>query len=144
MDPTLQVSASVLINSSPEKVWTILTDPVHIAAYLYGTETITDWRVGSPIIFQGSYQGQDYLDKGIVKACSPPNQLSYGYWSGFSGLADIPENYATITYRVEQVDEELVKFTWEQKGFGSEENRAHSENGLPAILEAMKKLAESL
>jgi uncharacterized protein YndB with AHSA1/START domain len=42
---------SILINSSPEKVWDVLTNPTIISEYLYGAETITDWKVGSQISF---------------------------------------------------------------------------------------------
>ena len=57
--PTLQmnlvVSQSVTVNASPESLWEVLTDPEKIKIYLFGTETITDWNVGSPISFQGNY-----------------------------------------------------------------------------------------
>jgi uncharacterized protein YndB with AHSA1/START domain len=59
----LKVSESVEINASPEKVWKVLTQPEFIKEYLFGTETITDWKVGSEVIFQGEYQGHKYKDK---------------------------------------------------------------------------------
>ena len=51
----LIVSESIEIHEAPSKVWDALTNPEIIKKYLFGTETITDWKVGSEIIFQGEY-----------------------------------------------------------------------------------------
>jgi hypothetical protein len=79
-------------------------------AHLFGTETSTDWKVGSKITFQGFYNEHQYCDKGAILENVPAKSLRYSYWSGFSGLEDKPENYATITYTLEQKDRE-TKFT---------------------------------
>ena len=102
--PTLQmnlvVSHSVTVNASPESLWEVLTDPEKIKIYLFGTETITDWNVGSPISFQGNYEGQTYHDKGNVLEVEKNKILMYNYWSSFSGLKDQLENYAVVTYKL--------------------------------------------
>ena len=72
MDHHLRTSSTVSINAGLKEVWDALVNPDKIAEYLYGTQTITDWKVGSEIIFQGQYEGWDYKDKGIVK------ELTYG------------------------------------------------------------------
>ena len=97
----LKVSNTIEINAESAAVWEALTNPELIKEYLYGTETVTDWKAGSEIIFQGEYQGQKYRDKGIIKEIVPGKFLSYTYWSGFTGLEDIPENYSLITYDLE-------------------------------------------
>ncbi|HEY5584194.1 MAG TPA: SRPBCC domain-containing protein [Ruminiclostridium sp.] len=58
---------SIEINAEPSRVWDVLTDPKIISEYLYGTETITDWKVESEIIFQGEFKGQKYRDMGVIK-----------------------------------------------------------------------------
>ncbi len=35
-----------------------MTNPEKIKIYLFGTETGTDWKIGSSIIFKGEYDGQ--------------------------------------------------------------------------------------
>ena len=92
MNHNLIVSKSVDINAEPSTVWNALTNPDIIKEYLFGTETITDWKVGSEIIFQGEYKGHKYKDRGVVRENSLNKLLSYSYWSGFSGLEDKPEN----------------------------------------------------
>ena len=142
MDKNLKVSKSIKIDSSAEKVWDALINPEKIKIYLFGTETITDWKIGSPITFQGEYDGNKYKDKGNVLENVRNEILKYDYWSGFSGLEDNPNNYCIVTYQIENLPDNRVKFTWTQEGFANEEGQQHSENGLYGMLEQIKKLVE--
>jgi uncharacterized protein YndB with AHSA1/START domain len=134
MNKNLIATQSIKINTKAEKVWRILTDPEKIKIYLFGTETTTVWNVGSPILFQGDYNGQRYKDKGTVIKNIENSLLSYHYWSGFSGLEDQPENYSVVTYKIDDISENSVTFTWTQKGFANKESQCHSEEGLKTIL----------
>lgn len=142
MNRNLKVSKSIEINADAESVWDALTNPAKIKVYLYGTETITDWNVGHPIIFQGEYEGHTYKDKGNVLTNVENETLQYNYWSGFSGLEDKPENYSVITYHIEKLSEGKVLCTWTQEGYANEEGKKHSENGLPGLLVQVKEIAE--
>lgn len=142
MNLNLSASQSIDIQSSVENVWRALTDPAKIKVYLFGTETITDWKVGSPIIFQGNYQGQAYKDKGNVLENRQNEILKYNYWSGFSGLDDSPENYFVVSYQLEKLSENKVRFTWHQSGFTNENSRDHTQNGLVSMLNQIKELVE--
>lgn len=145
MNQDLVVSQSVTVNAPVEKAWKTLTDPELIAEYLFGTETITDWKAGSEIIFQGVYGDNkefSYRDKGIVLENVLHQTISYSYWSGFTGLEDKPENYATVTYTLKQIDDDRTQFTWTQKGFATEAGYQHSLNGMPAFLEQIKTIME--
>ena len=138
----LLVSKSIEINATPDKVWHALTTPAIISEYLYGTETITDWKAGSEVIFQGEYQGHKYKDKGRVVENEPERFLSYRYWSGFSGLEDKPENYSLVMYTLTPKANGHTMLTWTQKGFANEEGHQHSEGGMDAFLESIKKIVE--
>tara|TARA_B100000497_G_C7659276_1_gene396972 strand:- start:154 stop:588 length:435 start_codon:yes stop_codon:yes gene_type:complete len=144
MNKNLKVSKNIIIDTSADKLWKVLTDPEIIKVYLYGTQTITDWQLGSPIVFQGEYQGNLYKDKGNVLENIRNQILSYDYWSGFSGLSDSPENYAEVTYSIQKLCKNQVRFTWSQIGYANEEGQKHSENGLSSMLEQIKNLAEEL
>ena len=138
----LVVSKSIIISEGYEAVWNVMTQPEKIKVYLFGTETITDWKVGSPIIFQGEYQGHTYKDKGNVLENEYGKLLKYNYWSGFSGVEDKLENYSIITYILNEIDNNQTKLTWRQEGFANVEGQQHSENGLMGMLEQIKKLVE--
>jgi uncharacterized protein YndB with AHSA1/START domain len=138
----LEVSDSIEINADPAKVWKGLTDPSIIKDYLYGTETVTDWKVGSEVIFQGEYNGHKYRDKGVVLENEPNKTITYSYWSGFTGLEDKAENYSRVTYRIDDLGNGKTKFTWTQKGFGSEDGYKHSQTGMRTFLEKVKDVIE--
>jgi len=143
MNKNLQTRHSIEIEATKEKLWDVLTNPTYIAEYLYGTHTETDWNIGSEITFRGNYQGNKYEDKGIVMAHVPNQLLAYDYWSQFSGLEDIPENYCEVSYHIDEHKDGHILFTWQQIGFKDESAKAHNEAGIPAILTKIKELAEA-
>ena len=145
LDNSLRVEKSILIYASRTKIWKSLTDPSLIKEYLFGTETITDWKVGSDLIFQGEWQGQTYKDKGHILEITQEQILKYDYWSGFSGLEDLPENYSLVTYTMEDEDDgEGIHLIVTQRGFASKENQEHGERGWSQVLEKIKEIAEAL
>lgn len=144
MNQDLIQSHSIEINASLAKVWNALTEPKIIAQYLHGTETITDWKVGSKITFQGEYEGKTYHDGGVIKEFMPNEKISYTYWSSFTGLENIPENYSLVTYEVSAIDANRTKFTWTTKGYTNEEEFEKSKLSMPPFLENIKAVVESL
>jgi uncharacterized protein YndB with AHSA1/START domain len=142
----LIVSESIDINAEPSKVWNALTNPEIIKKYLFGTETITDWKVGSEIIFQGEYgenKEYKYRDKGVILENVLNQLLSYSYWSGFSGLEDKPENYSVVIYKLESGDNKKTKLTWTQKGYATEGGYQHSLTGMKEFLKQIKEIIEN-
>ena len=138
---SLVVSHSVTVNPSSESMWEALTDPEKIKVYLFGTEIIIDWNVGSPISFQGNYEGQTYQHNGNILEVEKNKTLKYNYWSSFSVLKDKPESYAVVKYKLEKNNGQIV-FTWKQEGFANEAGKCHSGNGLKIMLDQIKEIAE--
>lgn len=58
METQFKVQYKTTINAPLEKVWKALTEPEIVKQYFFGTDLVTDWKVGSPIIFQGEWEGQ--------------------------------------------------------------------------------------
>lgn len=143
MNKDLVVSESVDIQASVSQVWEALTNPSIIKEYLFGTNTITDWKVGSEVSFQGEFDGHSYHDKGVVLENDLHKTLIYSYWSGFSGLEDMPENYAIVKYTINPKNAESTTFTWTQTGYPSPEAHQHSQSGMKEFLEHMKTVIES-
>ena len=92
--------ATTTINAPAAKVWDALTRPELIKQYLFGTQVTTDWRVGSPITYEGVWEGKAYKDKGKILQVEPGKLLVSSYWSALSGLPDVPENYQTVRYEL--------------------------------------------
>ena len=59
-------TAQTDVAAAPERVWAALTEPEQIAAYMEGSKVTTTWEVGSPITWDGEYEGRAYQDKGEV------------------------------------------------------------------------------
>lgn len=141
MDKELTVTTSIEIKADKTKVWDALTNPEKIKIYLFGTETLTDWKTGSEIIFQGEYQGHQYKDKGTILDIKTDELLQYSYWSGFSGLADKPENYSLVAYKLETANDNTL-LTLTQTGFANEQTQQHSQTAWTNVLQQIKQMTE--
>jgi uncharacterized protein YndB with AHSA1/START domain len=141
MDNNLIAKASVTINASSEKVWDALVNPEAIKQYMFGTNVVTDWREGSPIIWQGEWQGRAYEDIGVILELKPGRTLQYSHFSPLSGLPDKPESYHTITIELsEEGDQTSVSLA--QDNNPSEQAREHSEKNWQDMLSALKSYME--
>jgi uncharacterized protein YndB with AHSA1/START domain len=134
--------SETIIHAPLPKVWDALTKPEQVREWFFGTNMITDWSVGSPIFFRGSWEGKDYEDKGTVLEYSALKSLSYSYWSVMSGLPDKPENYMHVTYEVTEVDGG-TKLVIKQSNVATQEKADHSnENWKMVVGELAKFLAK--
>lgn len=96
------------IRASAEKIWDALTNPAIVKQYLFGTEVISDWKIGSPIRYKGLWKDKPYEDKGTIVELIPNRLLKTTYWSGFSEREDIPENYLLVSYQISEADGETT------------------------------------
>ena len=83
MKDTLTANAIITIHAPVNRVWQALTDPALIKQYLFGTDTISDWKKGSSITWSGVYEGKSYRDKGTIVDIVPEISLhvvSYGFY----------------------------------------------------------------
>ena len=142
MNKTLKSTASITINASTSKVWDALTNPALIKQYLFGTNVKTDWKIGSPITFSGTWEGKTYEDKGKILEIEPGKLLVHTFWSSLAGLPDVPENYKTVRYEVASAGKE-TKVTIIQDNNENQEEVDHTSQNWKTILEGMKKLLES-
>ena len=137
----LTILKSIEINSSSSKVWCVLTDPEMIKQYFTGAETITNWEIGSEIIFIHIYEGREFKNRGIILDFNPRHLLSYTYWTAFSNTEDKPENYTTIDYTLTEIDN-TTRLTLKQKNFQSVEWYQGLQMGWNTVLSKIKEIAE--
>jgi uncharacterized protein YndB with AHSA1/START domain len=138
----LILTVTIEINASIKKVWDALVNPEIIKQYLFGTETVTDWKVGSPIIFQGVLKGVAYKDKGTILELIPEKKLKYDYWSSFSKLEDIPENYQQISFELSSKDGKSI-LSLTQENVPNQSAKEHSEANWKMVLDQIKKIVET-
>ncbi len=104
MDKTLTAKATITINAPKSKVWEAFTTPRLLKKIFFGADMITDWKVGSPIIYKGEWEGKPYEDKGTILKFVPEQLLVTTHWSPLSGVPDTLENYHTVTYELSGQD----------------------------------------
>jgi len=102
---------------------------------------VSDWKVGSPIVYKGEWQGKPYEDKGQILEFKPGKSLVSTHWSPMSGVPDLPENYHKVSYQLSEKDGK-TDVTLLQDNNASEEENAHSEANWKTVLDGLKKLVE--
>jgi uncharacterized protein YndB with AHSA1/START domain len=141
VDKNLIAKVSIAIDAPGHKVWNALVDPEAIRQYMFGTQVVSSWKEGSPIVWKGEWQGRPYEDKGVILQLKPRRAIQYTHFSPLSGLCDKPENYHTVTIELsDQGTQTLVSLS--QDNNPTEEARGHSEKNWGMMLTAMKKLLE--
>ena len=135
-------SATTEVTAPVDRVWKALTDPADIKRYMFGTTAKSDWRVGSPITFEGEWQGKTYLDKGVITAFEPNRRLQYTHFSTLAGKPDVPENYHTVTVRLEPMGDR-TRITLDQDNNETEEARVQSEKNWRMMLDGLRQLLEA-
>ena len=101
MSTPLIIHNSITINVSIDKVWNALTNPAETKKYMFGCETVSDWKPRSPLLWKGSYEGKEMIFvKGIIVEMNPPHLLIYTVLDPNGTIEDIPENYLTVTYHL--------------------------------------------
>jgi uncharacterized protein YndB with AHSA1/START domain len=123
-------------------VWEALTQPEIIKQYFFGTNTEASWKPGTPVRFYGEYEGKKYEDKGMVLENVEGERLTYSYWSSMSGFEDKPENYANITYNLQE-ENNGTELTIMQDNIPDEKMKAHSAENWNLVLSNLKKVVEN-
>jgi uncharacterized protein YndB with AHSA1/START domain len=141
MSETFIARAAIVINAPTSRVWDALTQPDLIKQYLFGTTVTTDWRVGSPITYEGIWEGKAYKDKGKVLQVEPGKLLVSTFWSSLAGLPDVPESYQTVRYEL-STEGSGTKLTLTQDNNATQEEADHSAQNWNMVLGGMKKLLE--
>ena len=77
--------AEVIVKAHQTDVWSALTDPAQVRSWMVGTTLTTDWKVGSPITWQGEMDGKPYEDKGEVLEVEEQSRLRVTHYSPSSG-----------------------------------------------------------
>jgi uncharacterized protein YndB with AHSA1/START domain len=150
MSNPLIVTNSIMIDAPAPKVWDALVNPEKTRIYMFGCETVSDWRPGSALLWQGNFEGVDLVAvKGFIKEIQPDKFLAYTVFDPNIGMEDIPENYLLVTYELSARDKQTL-LTVTQSGFekAADGERRYKEasnsgDGWNPILVAIKKLVES-
>ena len=142
MKHNIMGQVSITIDAPASAVWEALTNPKIIKQYFFETDAHSDWSVGSPLTFEGEWEGKLYQDKGTILANKTNKLLRYSYWSSMSGIDDKPENYVTVTYElVENAGKTTLTVT--QENIPDKKMKEHAEGNWKKVLANLKNLLEN-
>lgn len=151
MNKVLIIGNSIHILAPASRVWDVLTEPGATKKYRSGWEPVTDWKPGSLLLWKVISDGKEIVAvKGRVVEIVPGYYLAYTTIDANGSLKDIPENYLTITSRLEEQTPGQTTLTVTRGDFASVTDSAgrhqdvfNQEAGWNPIPLQIKQLAES-
>ncbi len=144
------VTSVIMIDAPAAKVWDALTNPEQTKKYMFGCETVSDWQQGSELLWRGHYEGQDVVFvKGSIERIEPNEHLAYTVIDPLNpAIADIPENYLTVTYDLKEENGQTVltvtqgDYNTVADGEKRYQDAYNNGEGWNPILVQVKKIAE--
>jgi uncharacterized protein YndB with AHSA1/START domain len=144
------VTNEIEISAPASRVWEALVKPELTKLYMFGCETVSDWKVGSDLLWRGSYEGKEMVFvKGKIVSIEPGRHLAYTTFDpNNKEMKDTPENYTTVTYDLLEVNNSTVlkvrQGDFSKIANGEERFKEVSNNGegWDPILQQIKRLVE--
>ncbi len=140
----MKTSDSVVhIRAPAKRVWSALTAPELVKQWQYGSDLLTTWEPGTPIIFRNEWNGQVFEQKGTVIEFTPQSRVKYSLFFPRPDLMDIPEHRFFMTYELtERGEVTSVLFRQEDPRPLPPGESAAAGDG-PDVLSALKRLVET-
>jgi uncharacterized protein YndB with AHSA1/START domain len=148
MNKELIVRNSIAIDAPMAAVWNALVNPEQTKKYMFGCETVSDWKVGSPLLWKMMHEGKELIAvKGKIVDIRPGEFLAYTTIDPNSGIEDRPENYLTVTYELLPLGGKtqltVTQGNYALVGDGQKRyDEAMQAGGWSSILEMIKQLLE--
>lgn len=142
------VKEEVLFNATVEKVWELVIDPAMTKQYMFGCEVISDWKIGSPVYWNGKTENGDEITyvKGEVLEFEKGKKVTSTTFDPNSGMADIPENYVKLSYELQPTENGTLLTITQGDFAGAEEGKKRYEESKSGwkemVIPTMKKLLE--
>lgn len=136
--------AEVTVAAPRRVVWDILTSNGAHPEIMFGAEIRSDWRLGSPIIWSGEWEGRAFEDHGRVielEDREEPWRIVLTHFSPLSGLPDVPDNYHTLRFELDETPAGTV-VTLDQDNNATREAALHSQENWMRMLAGVKAVAE--
>lgn len=150
MNTPLIVKNTITIKASAGKVWDLLTNPQETKKYMFGCETVSDWKTGSELLWKMNHEGKELIAvKGTIADIKPGKYLAYTTIDPNNpDMPDIPENYLTVTYELQEEPGQTVltvtqgDYSKVADGEKRYQDTYNNGEGWMPILREIKKLAE--
>jgi uncharacterized protein YndB with AHSA1/START domain len=132
------ISITIYIASTPEKVWSALTDPNITERYWGGTRIESDWRAGSKVFYRRNGQ---VTDEHELLTCEPPRRFSHTFHPLFGEFAKEPPS--RVAFEIVPGGS-VVRLTMTHDGFPKNSAVYQACSGAwPMLLSSLKTLLET-
>lgn len=139
----MAVNVSTIIVKAPiQKVWDALTQPEQVKRWQYGSDLITDWKVGSDIRFRTAWEDKVFEQWGKILEIKTGKLIKYSLFAPRPDLADKPENYFIMNYVLTEENSHVkLEIIQEDNRAGAVQEEPQGEEN--PILKGLKTLIES-
>jgi len=142
-DVQVKTSDSIVKIAAPaRKVWLALTVPDLVKQWQYGSDLLTTWEVGTPIVFRNEWNGQVFEQKGNVLEFLPESRLKYSLFFPRPDLQDIPEHYFFMTYELTESEGVTSLRVRQEDPRPSAPNESTGGDEGPDVFSCLKELVE--
>ncbi|OMQ12461.1 SRPBCC family protein [[Flexibacter] sp. ATCC 35103] len=134
--------STIYLDAPIEKVWNTLTKPELVKQWQYGSDLITDWKIGNEIRFKNEWEGQVFEQWGTVLDVVPNKKIKYSLFFPRPELEDKPENYFIMSYILSEENQKIkLEIIQEDNRPGAVQEEPQGEEN--PILQGLKALIES-
>jgi uncharacterized protein YndB with AHSA1/START domain/DNA-binding transcriptional ArsR family regulator len=129
----------IYIKTTPERLWSAITDPAIRAKYNFGCGAYSDWKPGSKVELRAeNFEG--LLGEGEVLEAEPPRRLVHTLLAHFSPEAEA-EGCSRVTWEIEPVGDSC-RLTLVHDQMRADANR-QIYGGWPMVLSGLKTWLET-
>lgn len=144
----LIIKEEILIDGSTQQVWDALINPEKTRQYLFNCEAVSNWEIGSRLLWNAEIKGQSItFVSGVVREFEPENKLVFTTFDPNSTIKDIPENHIPVTYTLRRKSGKTFLTVMQGDFCKVAQGRKRYENtlangGWAGVLENLKRLVE--
>lgn len=150
MSEPLIICNEIIIQAPAARVWEALVNPDLTKRYIFGCEALSEWNVGSELLWKGEHEGKEIIwVKGEILDIEHGKFLRYTTIDPHSNIDDISENYLQVTYElIPHGNQTLLQVTQGDYSTVAEGERRYRDSynggeGWNLILREIKKLVEA-
>ena len=132
----------VKIIAPRKKVWLALTMPDLVKQWQYGSDLLTTWEIGTPVIFRNEWNGRVFEQKGKVLEFLPDSRLKYSLFFPRPDLQDIPEHRIFMTYELTESEGVTSLPVRQEDPRPSAPDESTGGDEGPNVLSSLKELVE--
>ncbi len=123
-DNKLVLKRTILIKADVDHVWDALINPDLTERYVFGLRVSSDWKIGSPVVWKGRFQGKDLMHRGRVLNFEPRRILQITDFDALGVADDVPSNYTTVTYELSSENAgSVTRLNITEENFGGDQRK---------------------